>query len=183
MSSVGRMIATASTGFLNARGGYALAFFAATGAALVSALMMLSVSEQRRQSKQPSFRGLFTILVHQQVLLPSLLSMIIQYGVWSSAYGFLPLLARALGASDVMQSLFISLNTALAVAGNMITAALVKRIGKYRLLFFSFCSLACGMSIAAFASHLVMIFLALCIIGLASKSTIAPDRDRHRTGS
>ncbi len=168
MSSVGRMIATASTGFLNARGGYALAFFAATGAALVSALMMLSVSEQRRQSKQPSFRGLFTILVHQQVLLPSLLSMIIQYGVWSSAYGFLPLLARALGASDVMQSLFISLNTALAVAGNMITAALVKRIGKYRLLFFSFVLLACGIGIAAFASHLVMIFLALCIIGLAS---------------
>ncbi len=66
-----------------------------------------------------------------------------------------------------MQSLFISLNTALAVAGNMITAALVK-VGKYRLLFFSFVLLACGIGIAAFASHLVMIFLALCIIGLAS---------------
>jgi hypothetical protein len=64
-----------------------------------------------------------------------------------------------------MQSLFISLNTALAVAGNMITAALVKRIGKYCLLSFSFVLLACGIGIAAFASHLVMIFLALCIIG------------------
>ncbi|GAK59125.1 major facilitator superfamily MFS_1 [Candidatus Vecturithrix granuli] len=168
ISSVGRMLATASTGFLNACGGYALAFFAATSAAFLSGLMMLPISEQRRQSKQPSFQGLFTILLHHRVLLPSLLSMIMQYGVWSSAYGFLPILARALGASDVVQSLFISLNTALAVAGNMITAALVKRIGKYRLLYLSFILMACGIGIAAIASHLFMIFLALCALGLAS---------------
>lgn len=168
MSSVGRMLATASTGFLNACGGYALAFFVATSAAFLSGLMMLPISEQRRQSKQPSFQGFFTILIHHGVLLPSLLSMIMQYGVWSSAYGFLPILARALGANDIVQSLFISLNTALAVAGNMITAALVKRIGTYRLLYLSFVLMACGIGVAALASHLFMIFLALCALGLAS---------------
>ena len=165
--SVGRMLATASTGFLNARGGYALAFFAATGTAFIGMLMMLPVDEQRRPSKRPSLQGLLRILIQGRVLAPSLLSIIIQYGVWSSAYGFMPILARQLGASDVVQSLFISLNIALVVLGNMVTATLVKRVGKYRLLYLSFVLMASGIGMASVASHLFMIFLALCGIGLA----------------
>lgn len=167
IGSVGRMLATASTGFLNARGGYALAFLVATAAALIAVLMMLPISEQRRPSKRPSFQALLRILIKGRVLLPSLLSIIIQYGVWSSAYGFMPILARQLGASDVAQSLFISLNIALVVAGNMITATLVKVVGKYRLLYLSFILMASGIGIAALASHLFMIFAALCGIGLS----------------
>jgi predicted MFS family arabinose efflux permease len=167
VGSIGKMLATAITGSLNNWGGYSLAFFLATSAAGLAILIMLPVHEHRRLPQRPSVQNIGTLLIRRDVLLPSLLNGVIQYSGWSSVYGFIPILARQLGATDVMQSVLISMNIAVVVIGNTVAATIVKQIGPRCLLYLSFVFLATGLGIAAITSTLFLVFVALFCVGLA----------------
>jgi DHA1 family multidrug resistance protein-like MFS transporter len=168
VSSLSRMIATGVTGFLNNWGGYTLAFFLATAAAVLSMLVMIPVKERRRPPQRPTMQSLVTLIFRRDVLLPSLLDAVVQYAVWGATFGFLPILARQLGATNVMQSLLVSLSIAVVIIGNLATTAILHRIGTRRLVALNFVLIAIGVGFAAFASSLWFVFAVQVFIGFGS---------------
>jgi MFS family permease len=167
VGSASRMVATGVTGWLNGLGGYPLAFFLATGVAGLAVLAVLPVQETARASQEPSLRSIVEIISRRDVLLPALLAAVAQYANWATTFGFIPILAEQLGATDVTLSLLLSLNLGVLTAGNLLITTIVNRVGARRLLYLSFVLLAAGIGGAALVPTLGWLFAAQVCIGLA----------------
>ena len=160
INSLGMVVGTLSTGWLNGLGGYALAFYAAIGAAAAAALVMAPIAEKPLVPQKHSMDEIKNLVTRRSVLVPSLLGALAQYAVWATVFSFIPLLAKQFGASDVLQSMLLSLNLAIVLVGNLAVTASVKRFGARPLLYFSFVLMALGMLFAALANSLVFVFMA-----------------------
>jgi len=167
IASAGRVLATGVTGSLNEVGGYSLAFFLAAGIAALATLVVLPARERRHAPKQPSVRSIGRLIVRREVLLPSLLAAANQYANWAVTFGFLPILAGQLGATDVTQSMLVSLHIGVIMVTNLATAAIARRIGARRLVALSFVLFAAGIAMAALAPGLSLLFVAEFCIGLS----------------
>lgn len=167
VGSVARMIATGLTGVLNEIGGYSLAFYLATGAAVLALLVFLPTRELTRPPKAPSIGGLLRLAGRRDVLLPSILNLIGQYANWGSTFGFVPILAQQLGATGVVQSILMSMNIAVLMVGNLLATTIARRFGTRRLVYAGFVLLAIGLAGASLAPSLPWIFAAQFCIGLA----------------
>jgi MFS family permease len=165
-SSLGRTLATLPTGSLNGLGGYSLAFFVAAGVAALAILIALPVPEQRRPPRPPAPRQIGRLIVRRDVLLPALLQAVSQYVNWAATFAFLPILARQLGATDVLQSVLVSLNIGVVLLGNLLATTIVRRIGARGMVYLSFLLLATGVGGAALAPSLPLLFVAQFCIGL-----------------
>lgn len=166
-NSLGRIIATASTGVLDDWGGSTLPFFVATGLAILSALLILPIGETRLNSRPPSVSSIGALLRRREVLLPTLLSTLSQYVLWSTSFGFFAVLAKQLGATSVGQGMIVTIHIILATLGNVLVLSLVSRIGAPKILAASFVILFIGTMIAALAPSLPMLLLAPMFVGLA----------------
>jgi len=167
VNSVGRVLATGMTGVLNDVGGYSLTFSLAAGVALLATVMMLPTPERRNPPRSPSLTPLGRLLTRRDVLLPSLLNALGQYVNWGTTFGFIPILARQIGASDVTVSLLVSLHVGVFTLGNLATTTVTRRISPILLLYFSFGLLAIGVGGAALVPNLSLLFIAQAGIGLS----------------
>jgi MFS family permease len=166
VGSVGRVLATGVTGSLNELGGYPLAFFLAAGAAALAVLIVLPTREGRRPPQQPSVGAIGSLIARPDVLLPSLLAAVSQYANWTATFGFMPILARQLGATDVTQSMLMSMHIGVSTLGNLMATAIVRRVGARRLVYLGFVLLCAGIGGAALAPSLPLIFVSQFCIGL-----------------
>ena len=168
VGSVGRLLATSLTGSLNQLGGYSLAFYLATGASVLAVLFVFPIREEKpHQPQRPSVAGIGGLITRRDVLLPSLLTAVTQYANYAVSFGFIPILARQLGATDITQSMLVSMHIGVTMLGNLAAAAIVGRIGARRLVILSFLLLATGIGVAALASSLSLLFLSQFCIGLS----------------
>ncbi|MCX7669539.1 MAG: MFS transporter [Anaerolineae bacterium] len=168
VGSVGRVLATSTTGPLNNMGGYGLPFLIAAGVAAVALLITVAVPEKRLAPKPPSLDRLGRLATRRDVLLPSLLSAVSQYVVWGVSFGFLPILAKQLGADPVTLSLFTTINLLCYIGGNLTATTAVKRFGAPRMAYFSFTLMALGTAGAALAPSLPALMLAQIGLGIAT---------------
>jgi predicted MFS family arabinose efflux permease len=166
VNSICRMLATGVNGPLIDLGGYALAFNLAALVGLGAVLVYLPVPEAPFERKKPSLVGTRKLLTRRDVLLPSLLNALVQYVSWATVFGFLPVLAKSLGASDTTLGLMVSLNIGVGVLGNLAASLLAHKMSLRILLFLSFVLMAGGLILAALASSLAWIFAAQFLIGL-----------------
>ncbi|MEA3408086.1 MAG: MFS transporter [Chloroflexota bacterium] len=171
VGSVGRLLATGVTGWLNMWGGYSLAFFLAAGAAALAALVMISTREEPLERNRPSFRSVGGLFLRRDIMLPSLISTLCQYINWAATFSFIPLLAEKLGATDIILSALLSMNIGVFTVGNLVATTLANRLGARRLVFGGVTLLACGTAVGAFAPNLIVIFVAQFLLGLAQGAT------------
>jgi MFS family permease len=163
----GQVLATSVTGALNELGGYSLAFFLAAGVSALAILVVLPIREGRRLPQRPSAGSIGRLISRRDVLLPALLAAASQYGNWAATFGFMPILARRLGATDVMQSLLVSMHIGVMLLGNLVATSIVGRTGARRLVYLSFVLLAAGLGGAALTPSLALVFVSQFCIGLS----------------
>lgn len=163
----GRMLGTGVTGTLNEIGGYPLAFFVASGMAGLAIVVMLLCREQARPPHRPSLGSLARLVTRRDVMLPSILAIVGQYAAFATTFGFFPILARQLGASDVMQSGLVTFYVALTMVSSLLVTTLVRRLGKQTLLYVSFVFTALGIGVAAVAQSLVLVFVGQALLGMS----------------
>jgi MFS transporter, DHA1 family, multidrug resistance protein len=163
-----RMFATAINGSLNSLGGYSLAFYVSAGAAVFATLVLLLVREPARAVNKPTLGSIGRLITRRDVLLPSVLSAVTQYATWATVFGFVPLLARQMGASDFLLGIMVSMNIGVAALGNTLLASSIRRVGKSTLLYSSFFLLAAGVMAAALGQSLILIVLAQFAIGFST---------------
>lgn len=167
VSSLSRMVATGMTGFLNDHFGYAFAFLLAAGAATLAAVFMLPTRETPVERRAPTWSAFGRLLVRPDVLVPSLLSMVYMYASWASTYGFVPILARELGATDVMISTITMLNLMVTALCNWFASAFVQRLGERPLVYLTFVAVGIGVAGAAWAPNLAWILVSQLLMGVA----------------
>lgn len=165
--SIGRLFATAATGWLNGLGGYSLAFYLAAGSAGLAIILLLPTPDTIRPPKLPSFQAIGKLFIRRDVILPTILATISQYANWAAIFGFIPILAKQLGATDVLQSVMVSANVAILIVGNLLAATLSKRIGERNLIYITFALLALGLVSCALASSLPVLMVFQLAIGLS----------------
>jgi MFS family permease len=165
--SAGQVLATSVTGALNELGGYSLAFFLAAGVSALAILVVLPIREGRRPPQRPSVGSIGRLISRRDVLLPALLAAVSQYANWAATFGFMPILARRLGATDVMQSLLVSMHIGVMLLGNLVATSIVGRTGARRLVYLSFVLLAAGLGGAALTPSLALVFVSQFCIGLS----------------
>jgi len=166
-ASGGRVLATSVTGSLNNWGGYSLAFFLAAGAAALASGSFAPLRPEQRELREPSMGSIGRLIARRDVLVPSLLAAAIQYVNWSTSFGFIPVLAERLGATDVTQSILVSLYIGVSLVGNLATTAIVGQIGERKLLSASFIVSCLGLVGAALARSLPLVFVSQVSIGLS----------------
>jgi MFS family permease len=167
VGSVGRVLATGVTGSLNEWGGYRLAFFLAAGAAALAALTVLPARDRRRPARRPSVGGIGRLVSRRDVLLPALLAAVSQYANWAATFGFTPILARTLGATDVTQSALVSMHIGVVTVGNLAATVIANRIGARRLVVLCFVVMSAGLAGAALAPSLAWLFVSQFCMGLS----------------
>jgi MFS family permease len=171
VGSLGHIVATSATGWLNDRGGYSLAFYLAVGVAALALIVAVPLKEARPAggAKRSISAGSVRLLItRRDVLLPALLSAVVQFANWASTFGFLPILAQGLGANDVYISLMVTMNLVFLAVGNLAATAAAGRIGGRRLVYFSFVLLATGIAGTALARSLGALLVSQALIGLGS---------------
>ncbi len=167
ISSVARLLAMATTGTLNTRAGFSLAFFLAAGAAGLAIFFILAAREPRRPMKRLSPGRIGRLIRRRDVLLPALLNAVGYYAEWASIFGFLPILARQMGATDMTQSTLMSAYILVFTLGNLATTAVVNRVGAQRMVYGGFVLLAAAVGLAGVAPSLSVLALSYAGVGLA----------------
>ena len=167
VNTLGRMTGTVSTGFLNNLGGYPLAFHLAAAVALLGIFILAFIPEKRRAVQPPSLHKLGVLFHRPDVMVPTLLSAALHYGDWAGSFTFFPLLASRYGAGNVTLSLLTTLNLAMVLLGNLISASLARRLGVKQLVAASFMLMALGLAGGALAPSLTYVFLAQFLAGCA----------------
>ena len=168
VGSAGRVLATSLTGSLNELGGYSLAFSLAAGVSALALLLMLPIRERSYAPRRPSVAGLGHLITRRDVLLPSLLAALGQYANWAITFGFMPIVARNLGASDIQLSLLVSMHIGLVTVMTLATGPLAERLGARRLALVAFVLLSAGIALASLAPALPVLFVAQFCIGVAT---------------
>jgi MFS family permease len=165
-STVGRLAATAANGPLNAIGGYSLAFTAAAVTAGLGLLLLIPAPERRRPVRAPTTSGIWRLVTRSDVLGPALLNALVHYVVLGVSFGFLPLLARDLGASDQTISLMTVAHLAVITPAVLLLALLLKQYRVRTLVIASFVMLAAGAACAGLADSVPWLFASQMLVGI-----------------
>ena len=169
--SFGQMIGTSCTGFLESWGGFDLAFYAAAGLAVAATVIIVFVRIPRKEAAHRgmvSARSILAIFRRRDVLVPSFTNALCQFGVWALTFGFMPLLARQVGAGSVATGLIMTLNIAANTAANLLATLISRQRNRKLLLFLSFLVFAGGAAAAAFAQSTPLLFVSTVVMGLAN---------------
>ncbi len=167
MSAIARSIATAANGPLNTIGGYPLAFTVAAVIAGLALLLVIPAPEQRTPVQAPTLGRLFQLVTRFDVLAPALLNALTQYVVLGVSFGFVPLLARELGASDQTISLLTVLHLAVLTPTILAVAFMLKRFRPRPLVIISFVSLAAGVGCAGLANAVSWLVASQVLVGIS----------------
>lgn len=167
ISSISRMVSTGVTGFFNDLGGYILPFYIAAGVSLLAAVLVLPASEKPAGRQKRSLKDITRLISRTDVLGPGLLNMFLQYCSYATTFGFLPILAKNLGAGDVLLSALMSLYLGFLTFGNLAATILLKRIGINRLVILAFVLTSGAILAAALAKSFVPVITAQLIAGFA----------------
>jgi predicted MFS family arabinose efflux permease len=167
VASVARLLSSSATGSLNDLGGYSLPFFLAAGAAAMAIVVVLPTREMVSPPQRVLARDVSQVIRRRDVLFPSLLSALAQHADWAVTFGFLPLLARQLGATNLSQSMLLTVYFLMFILGNLGTTFLIRWASARLLVRFAFVLLSAGIGLTALAASLPVIFAAQAGIGLA----------------
>lgn len=166
-SSIGRLLATSVTGVLNDWAGHSLAFYLAAVSGLLAIIFILFTKLERRPPRKASLKSVLSLVMRGDVMLPALLNTVAQLGIWAIIFGFLPILAQSVGATDTAKSLLMSSHLATFTVGNLLNSVVVNRFKQIPLLLITFLLASLGIIGAALAPSLALLFFCAGIIGFA----------------
>ncbi len=167
VGSIARFLATSLTGFLNDLGGYPLAYLLAAGLAAISVILYLFTRETRRPPKPPSLTVTGRLITRQDVLIPALINIIFHYVGQAVTYGFLPILAKDMGVTNIQQSMLVSMSIGIFALGNLSATWATRRFPNRILVLASLLACSGGLAVAAIAPSLGWLFLVQFLIGLS----------------
>jgi len=167
IGSTSRFLATSLNGVLNNIGGYPLAYYLAAVLSAVSIVLYLFVKEKPRPSKAPSLDVTGRLIIRRDVLTPALVSAVFHFLGMASTFGFIPILAKNLGAGNIAQSFLVSMSIGVFAIGNLAASWSAKRTNSKNIVIISLVIIVIGILFGALASSLWLVFVAQFLTGFA----------------
>ncbi len=170
-SSLGQMIATVSTGFIDSLGGYGLTFIVAVGFSIAASLIFVVIKLPKVRistSERLSLGSILAVARRKDVLVPSVTNAVCQFGIWALVFGFMPLLARSVGASVTVAGLLVTLYTAAYMTASLLTALIADRGHRRGILYLGFTTFAGGALLAALGGTTSFLFVSTVLMGMAN---------------
>ena len=165
-NAFGRALATGTNGLLNDLGGYDLAFTVAIIFSMLAILFFLPVKDPKREPRKPDLKALWKLSSRSDVILPALLSALLQIVSTAAMFTFVPIIARGFGASDTTISLMTMMNVFIGVLGNLLISFLTSRIGNQPVLLGGLALTAVGVTLIATSTGYQVLFAAMVFLGL-----------------
>lgn len=165
-NAFGRALATGTNGLLNDLGGYDLAFTVAIVFSMLAILFFLPVKDPKRAPRKPDLKALWKLSSRPDVILPALLSALLQIVSTAAMFTFVPIIARGFGASDTTISLMTMMNVFIGVLGNLLISFLTSRIGNRPVLLGGLALTAVGVTLIATSTGYQVLFAAMVFLGL-----------------
>jgi len=166
-SSLAKLAGTFITGYLHSWGGYLLPFLAATVAAVFSVLFFLRVPEKAPDGERSAPPPILKVLGNRKVLLVSVLGAVNQFLNFGVVFGFFPIKAGMMGASDVMKSYLLSTNILFLIGGNLLSTYLGKKKNSLQLLILSYLFYSVGITMIPLVGNLGWMFPFQAMLGVA----------------
>jgi len=166
VNAFGRALATGTNGLLNEMGGYDLAFAVAIAFSVLAILFFLPVKDPRRTPRKPNLKALWQLSSRPDVILPALLSALLQIVSTAAMFTFVPIIARNFGASDTIISLLTMMNIVIGVIGNLLISVLTARLGNRPVLLGGLSLTAVGVVLIATSTGYPVLFVAMVLLGL-----------------
>ena len=141
---------------------------AAAGGAL---LLCLTVREPHRsQQNTVSLRSLAAVPFHGGLLLISSLGLLSQYIVFATVFGFTPVVAQRLGATDAQVSMMLTLFLLPAVLTSAASGRINSKFGSRNVVFADFILFAAACAATPFAHGLIQLYILSVLCGMAQGS-------------
>ena len=166
VNAFGRALATGTNGLLNDLGGYDLAFATAIIFSMLAILFFLPIKDPKREPRKPDLKALWKLSSRPDVILPALLSALLQIVSTAALFTFVPIIARGFGASDTTISLMTMMNVFIGVLGNLLISFLTSRIGNRPVLLGGLSLTAVGVILIATSTNYPVLFGAMFFLGL-----------------
>ena len=166
VNAFGRALATGTNGLLNDLGGYDLAFTVAIIFSMLAILFFLPIKDPKREPRKPDLKALWKLSSRPDVILPALLSALLQIVSTAAMFTFVPIIARGFGASDTTISLMTMMNVFIGVLGNLLISFLTSRIGNRPVLLGGLSLTAVGVILIATSTNYPVLFGAMFFLGL-----------------
>jgi predicted MFS family arabinose efflux permease len=167
VTAAARITATSLNGYLNEWAGYIAAFLVAAAAAALGAVLVLPVQLGVRAGRTPKLRPLLRVFARRNVLLPSLLAAVNQYVIFGISLGFIPVLAKRLGAQDVVLGYLATVNLLFFLMGNLIVTSSSSRFRPESMVLVSYLLFSAAVAAATLAKSIPPLFLIQGSIGTA----------------
>jgi MFS family permease len=171
ITALTRIVATAVAGPLDSWGGYTLPFVVGAAAAAAGALLLLvplPLPAAERTREPLALRSLVALSTRRDVLVPSLLAAVNEYMIFGVSMGFLPLLARELGADALAVSRMATLHLVVFTGGNLLAANAGNRLPRPEALVLATYPLfALGIAACALTRSVPVLFVVQAVLGLA----------------
>jgi MFS family permease len=167
-NSAGIVLAVLTCGIAVSRTGRVGIFVIAIGAGLVALVLSLFIKEPVYQKTEPlSLAALVKVPFEGNILLISALGLISQYMTFATIYGFTPIVAKSIRASDFQVSLLLVLFILPAVFSSFLSGALSKKLGPRLVLSAGFIVFAVDCLLTPFAVGVIPLFIMTVIGGFA----------------
>jgi MFS family permease len=166
-ASLGRLSGTSSTGLLNRIGGYQLAFYLSAVLGILAIIIILFAKEEKRPPKIVSLRSIGELFIKKEVLLPTIISIFIHHTDMSITFGFLPIYAQRMGASDVAISMLVALNIAAITSANLLNTFIMRKKKPDYMLPAGAFLMIIGITILVFSPSVSMLFLGMIFTGFS----------------
>jgi len=159
-NSLGRVAALLLGGLVAELLGFSYAFLLAGVAGLIGLALSTGVVEKRPEAKQPpKISKLLSVARNKQLLCASILAILSQYISFSTTFGFVPLVATRLGATNFMLGM---LGVAATLPGIIIApmaGRLLKKFGVSKVLFYGFLLTALACTVMPFSQEMWQLFV------------------------
>lgn len=167
ISALARLSATVITPIIVVKNSTLIPFWISIGFAFLALLILFSQKEKRSIPSTLTLSSYQKLITRKDVLFPSLLALLTQHVNWALTFGFLPTLARSLGAGPSQVSEMVPLFFVFFVFGSLSTVLLGKKLGDFKLIFIAFAVMIAGILLSSFAGSMNLLRVAQIFIGFS----------------
>jgi MFS family permease len=168
VNSTGQVLAVVLCGMIAGRAGHVTVFAVATIVGLLALVLSFFIKENGKVKTEPlNMKELARVPFEGHLVLISLLGLLSQYMAFATLYGFTPIIAKNLKASDFQVSMLLTLFILPAIVSSAISGPLYKKFGGRLMLSVSFILFALDCLLTPFATSVTQLFIITVVGGFA----------------
>ncbi|NLN05199.1 MAG: MFS transporter, partial [Clostridiaceae bacterium] len=167
-NALGQMAAELIGGYAAQQFGQDTTFLVASASSVVGFALTFAVFEQRKIKQEPlTVPQLLSVAKNRDLLIVSGLAILVQFITFSTVYGFTPVAAKRIGASDAELGLLTAFSNLPVIFSSALSGSVfAKRFGEKNVIVASFIIIAASCTAIPFINDINVLYISQAVSGL-----------------